>query len=94
MRELTAVGAYAARRWQRLGLFACSLGAYFSLLAYRDYPFENCLLLSPILDMERLIRNMMKWSRMDKAALERRRVPTSFGETLDWDYINMSKRHP
>ncbi len=95
VRELTAVGAYAARRWQRLGLFSCSLGAYFSLLAYRDYPFENCLLLSPILDMERLIRNMMTWSGVDEAALERRRqVPTPIGETLNWDYYQYVKAQP
>jgi alpha-beta hydrolase superfamily lysophospholipase len=94
VRELNTVGEYAAQRWRDVSLFANSLGAYFSLLAYRDYPLESCLFLSPILDMERLIRNMMAWTGVNEETLrEKRTVPTPIGETLDWDYYQYVKAH-
>ena len=34
--ELRAVMGYAKKRWAHVGLFACSLGACFSLAAYAD----------------------------------------------------------
>ena len=57
--ELRAVMGYAKKRWAHVGLFACSLGACFSLAAYADEPLEQALFLSPVLDMRRLIENMM-----------------------------------
>ena len=59
--DLSLVRDYAKDRWKHISLFACSLGAYFSLVAYQELTFERCLFLSPILDMERLIQNMMNW---------------------------------
>jgi len=71
------------------------MGAYFSLLAYKNYPLKNCLFLSPILDMERLIQNMMKWFNVSEEILkEKRKVPTPMGETLDWEYYCYVKEHP
>ena len=65
--------------YSSVSLFACSLGAYFSLVAYRDVLFDKCLFLSPLLDMERLIRNMMHWANVDEAQLQKKReVPTPF----------------
>ncbi len=68
-----------------ISLYACSLGAYFSLVAWRDVIFRKCLFLSPVLDMERLIRNMMRWTGVTEERLrEEKEIPTSFGETLSW----------
>ena len=81
--------------YSSVSLFACSLGAYFSLVAYRDVVFDKCLFLSPLLDMERLIRNMMHWANVDEERLQREReIPTSFGETLSWDYYEYVRAHP
>ncbi len=81
--------------FRSVSLFACSLGAYFSLVAYSDVAFEKCLLLSPVLDMERLIRNMMRWANVDEAQLRREReIPTPFGETLSWDYYEYVRARP
>jgi len=93
--DLLTIGEYAAHNWKNISLYATSLGAYFSLLAYPDYPLENCLFVSPILDMERLIRNMMLWSGVDEKTLrEKKRIPTDLGETLDWDYYCYVREHP
>ena len=81
--------------YRSVSLFACSLGAYFSLVAYGDVLFDKCLFLSPLLDMERLIRNMMHWANVDEAQLQQEReIPTSFGETLSWDYYEYVRAHP
>lgn len=93
--ELGIIGEYVRSRWDKVSLFACSLGAYFALLAYKDYPFEKCLLLSPILNMEHLIQDMMKWINIEQEILrEKRIIPTPMGETLDWDYYIFAKENP
>ena len=56
---------------------------------------DHCLFVSPILDMERLIKNMMKWSNVDENLLkEKREIPTAFGEVLSWDYFCYVKENP
>lgn len=93
--DLQEIGEYAAAQWEKLSLFGCSLGAYFSLMAYGDMRFDKALFLSPILDMERLIRNMMAWCNVSEAALEEKQeIPTPFGETLSWPYFEYVKEHP
>ena len=93
--DLLAVIDYARQNWDAHGLFANSLGAYFSLVAWRDVRFENCLLSSPILDMQRLIENMMRWTGVTAEELEARgEIPTDFGETLSWDYYRYVRENP
>lgn len=93
--ELNIIGEYVKQNWNNINLFACSLGAYFSLLAYKNYPLKNCLFLSPILDMERLIQSMMRWFDVSEEILkEKQNVTTPMGETLNWDYYCYVKEHP
>ena len=35
--ELSMIMDYAKKHWNEVNLFACSMGAYFSLLAYKNY---------------------------------------------------------
>ena len=85
--ELALILRYARQRWSTLGLFANSLGAYFSLMAYRDEPFQQALFLSPVVDMARLLEQMMNWFQVSEETLEREgTVPTPMGQPLYWDY--------
>lgn len=59
--ELRGVMAYLRGRWGRISLRSNSIGAWFSLLALADMPPEQALLVSPVLDMEQLIRNRWVW---------------------------------
>lgn len=94
VRDLAIIHEQARRRWSDLSLFACSLGAWFSLVAFRDVHFRKCLFHSPVLDMERLIANMMAWVGTDEAELERKgEIPTPMGETLSWRYWTYVKEH-
>ena len=93
--DLQHILKYTEKHWIHLNLFACSIGAYFSLLAYNDVRFTTCLFLSPLLDMERLITNMMGWFGVTEEQLqEKKNIPTPGGETLSWDYYDYVRNHP
>lgn len=93
--ELKTVIQYIGQHWKKTALIANSLGAWFSLMSFRDIPFNKCLFISPVLDMERLIRNMMMWASVSEDELrERQTIPTNFGETLSWEYLEYAKNHP
>ena len=95
VRDLETVIEYVESRWKSVSLFACSLGAYFSLVAFRGRAFEKCLFLSPVLDMERLIQNMMSWFNVAADELmAKREIPTPMGETLSWDYYTYVRENP
>ena len=92
--ELQAVYGFARQRWEKISLYANSIGAYFSLLAYREAKLEKSLFVSPILDMEKLIGNMMGWAGVTREQLkEAGEIPTAFGETLSWNYLTYASEH-
>lgn len=45
--DLHQISFYTFANWKSVSLFACSLGAYFSLQAYKDIIFEKCFFQSP-----------------------------------------------
>lgn len=95
VRELDLVMDYVKRRWQEISLFACSMGAYFSLLSYRDCYIKQALFLSPVVSMKRIIENMMMWFGVNEARLEREQeIGTPIGQTLYWDYYCYVNEHP
>ena len=86
--ELRAVYGFAQQRWKKISLYANSIGAYFSLLAFQEAKLEKSLFVSPILDMEKLIRDMMGWAEVTQEQLKSAgEIPTAFGETLSWEYL-------
>lgn len=93
--ELQKVLSYAKKHWKSLSLYATSIGAYFSLLAFQEEHFETCLFLSPVLDMVALIEKMMGWAAVSTEKLQaEKEIPTDFGETLSWVYYAYAKEHP
>ena len=71
------------------------MGAYFSLLAYKEENIKQCLFLSPVVNMKIIIDNMMLWSNTtEKDLKERQEIKTDFGQTLYWDYYLYVKEHP
>ena len=91
--ELRLVADYIHGRWNRLAIRANSIGAYFAMLSI-PAP-ERALLVSPILDMERLILDMMRWAGVTEDQLrDQREIPTAFGQTLSWDYLCYVREHP
>lgn len=93
--ELRAVLAERKMHWDRIALRANSIGAYFSMLAFAGEPAEKALFVSPIVDMERLIHDMMGWAGVTEEQLRSRgEIPTEFGQTLSWHYLCWVRQHP
>lgn len=93
--ELRDFMGWARERWNRVALYANSIGAWFSMLAFADCAPERSLFLSPVLDMPRLINRMMGWAGVDQQALEEQgTIQTNFGETLSWQYYQYAAVHP
>ena len=92
--ELQAVYGFARQHWKRIRLYGSSIGAYFSLLAFRDAKLEKSLFVSPILDMEKLICDMMGWAGVTREQLQQAgEIPTAFGETLTWKYLTYAEEY-
>lgn len=92
--ELKRLFSAARERWDRISIRANSIGAYFSMLSFAEESIDRCLFVSPILDMEQLIANMMKWSGVTEDQLEKQgTIPTNFGETLSWEYLSYVRKH-
>lgn len=92
--DLNVMADYAFGEWDTVSLFACSLGAYFSLNAYGDRPFEKCLFQSPIVDMKWLVQHMMLWSGVSEKQLEEQQEIVTEIDTLRWDYYRYILSHP
>lgn len=81
--------------YDRVILIANSIGAYFSMCALPHEKLEKAYFISPIVDMERLIRNMMLWANVTEDELrEKKTIKTEFGETLSWEYLCYVSSHP
>lgn len=94
IRDLNAVADYAFRRWKKVSLYACSLGAYFSLQAYQERLFEKCLFQSPIVDMEYLVGQMMLWFHVTEERLQQEGEIDTPIDPLRWDYWQYIRSHP
>lgn len=75
-------------------LIANSIGAYFAMCARLDSRIERAYFISPVVDMERLIRGMMQAAGVTEQDLRAQgEIQTSFGETLSWVYLQYAKAH-
>ena len=76
-------------------LIANSIGAYFAMQSLADKKIDRAFFISPIVDMERLILDMMKWSGVTERELsECGNIESSFGENLSWEYLCYVRKHP
>lgn len=81
--------------YDRVILIANSIGAYFSMCALPQEKIQRAYFISPIVDMEKLIRNMMLWAHVSEEELrEKKTIQTAFGETLSWEYLSYVRNQP
>lgn len=93
--ELTGVIEFVKVHWERVSLFANSIGAWFSMLTFGNECLDNCLFVSPVLDMKQLILKMMGWANVTEEQLKKELIiPTTFGQTLSWRYWEYALSHP
>ena len=76
-------------------LIANSIGAFLSMNALHDKRIEKAYFISPIVNMEKLIADMMMWSNVTEDELKsKKEIQTDFGETLSWEYLRYVREHP
>ena len=93
--ELAVIMNYVKERYRSISLFACSMGAYFSLVAYKHEELKQSLFLSPVVDMKKIIDNMMLWFNISEESLEEKKeIMTPVGQMLYWDYYCYVKSNP
>ena len=82
-------------KYEDVILIANSIGAFFCMHAGIDDMIQKAYFISPIVDMEKLITDMMKWSHVTESELESEGIiHTDFGEDLSWQYLNYVRSHP
>ena len=81
--------------YDSITLIANSVGAFFSMCGGIDAYVKQAYFISPVVDMEKLIRNMMQWAQVTEADLKEQGViHTAFGEDLSWEYLSYVREHP
>ena len=82
-------------RFESVILIANSIGAFFSMNASIDDMIQKAYFISPIVDMDKLITDMMKWANVNEQELETKgTIHTDYGEDLSWEYLCYVRSHP
>jgi len=83
------------REYKSVTVIANSIGAYFTMISLHDRRIEKALFISPVVNMEKLITDMMMWANVTEDELrDREEIETAFGETLSWKYLCYAREHP
>ena len=81
-------------KYNEILLIGNSIGAYFSMISLSGKQIKKAMFISPIVDMENVILNMMKWENVSEEELEDKKIiNTSFGESLLWEYLSYVRRN-
>ncbi len=94
-KEITEAVKNFKSKYESIILVANSIGAFFSMNGEIENLIQKAYFISPIVDMEKLIRDMMIWANTSEEELKKRKIiSTDFGEDLSWDYLQYVKNHP
>ena len=93
--EFTAFINKVCRSYDTVSIIANSIGAFFVMNADMDKEIKKAFFISPIVNMEQLITDMMTNAQItERELLEKTEIKTPFGDTLSWEYLNYVRNHP
>lgn len=82
-------------KYKKISIIANSIGAYFIIVSLTNKHIEKAFFISPIVDMEKLITDMMFLENITEEELyKKKEIKTSFGEILSWEYLTFVKKNP
>ena len=82
-------------KYKKISIIANSIGAYFIMVSLTNKHIEKAFFISPIVDMEKLITDMMVSENITEEELyKKKKIKTSFGEILSWDYLTFARKNP
>lgn len=94
-KEITEAVIDLKSKYESIILIANSIGSFFSMNGEIENLIQKAYFISPIVDMEKLICDMMIWANISEEELKKRKViSTDFGEDLSWDYLQYVRNHP
>ena len=83
------------QNYKSVEIIANSIGAFFAMNSLSEKKIERAYFISPVVNMERLIGNMMQWANVTEEELQtKKEIETSFGETLSWEYLSYVRENP
>ena len=81
-------------KYKKISIIANSIGAYFIMISLSNKDIEKAFFISPIVDMEKLIIDMMLSENITEEELyKKKEIKTSFGETLSWKYLTFVREN-
>ena len=93
--EIRATAAELCAEFDGINLIANSIGAYYSMCAGIDDIVTKAYFISPIVDMERLITNMMTRANVTENDLRKQgTIRTADRQELSWEYLSWVRCHP
>ncbi len=92
--EVRAFAQLARSQSTEVGLLASSIGAYFSLCDTPAGTFERAWLVSPLIDLEYYIRDVMAEYSVTDEQLEAETVIDTPRAVLEWPYLRFVEDHP
>ena len=93
--EIRAAAEELKAEYESIILIANSIGAFFSMNAGIGHLISKAYFISPIVNMEKLITDMMQWANVPEAELKTKGViHSAFGEDLSWQYLCYVREHP
>ncbi len=76
-------------------LIANSIGAYYSMNAAIGKAAAHAYFISPVVDMEKLIADMMSRAGVTESDLQKKGIiHTDYDEDLSWNYLCHVRKHP
>lgn len=95
LEDLKTVYTFAKTLGKEISVFGCSIGAYYSLLAYHTYEIRKYAFLSPVVNMEGIIKGLMENFQITEERLQNeKQIKLPIGMELDWDYYTFVRNNP
>ena len=93
--EFTCFYDMHSKGYNSVVLVANSIGAFFVMNALHDKRIEKAYFISPVVNMEKLIMDMIMWAKVTEDELcGKKEIQTGFGETISWEYLCYVRKHP
>ena len=93
--EFSAFFDSYSKDYDEVILIANSIGAFFAMNALAHKSISRALFISPVVNMEKLITDMMLRSDVTESELQsKKELLTPSGETLSWEYLCYVRENP
>jgi len=84
-----------SNKYESIIIIANSIGAFFAMNSLSTKKINKAIFISPIVNMEKLIKDMMALANVTENELNsKKEIPTEFGETLSWEYLCYVRENP